>query len=90
MDFVPGGESLHHLWRQSPDEAVLRSDISEGDLRTVYRQVAGIYLELSKLEFPHVGSLCIRDDQSIHADLGPLTLKMQEIEAYGGVKVGGA
>ncbi|KAF2279663.1 uncharacterized protein EI97DRAFT_482361 [Westerdykella ornata] len=71
MDFVQG-ESLHRLWRQT-DEAVLRSDISEGDLRTVYRQVAGFYLELSKLEFPH----------SIHTDLGPLTLKMQEIEAHG-------
>jgi serine/threonine protein kinase len=90
MDFVQGGESLHHLWRRSPDGAALRSNINEADLRTVYRQIAGFYLELSKLEFPHAGSLCIRDDQSIHADLGPLTLKMQEIEAHGGVKVGGA
>lgn len=89
MDFVRGGKSLHHLWRQSPDEAVLSSNVSEADLRTIYSQIAGFYLELSKLEFPHVGSLCIRDDQSIHTDLGPLTLKMQEIEAHGGVKVGG-
>jgi serine/threonine protein kinase len=88
MDFVPGGVSLHDLWRESPDKAVLRSDISEGDLRTVYRQVAGFYLELFKLEFPHSGSLCFRDDQSIHPDLGPLTLKMQEIEATEGLKSG--
>ncbi|KAF2241873.1 hypothetical protein BU26DRAFT_535226 [Trematosphaeria pertusa] len=89
MEYIPGGECLGHLWREGPKERILRSDISERDLRTVYRQIADFYLELSKLEFPNVGSLSIRDDQSIHSDLGPLTLKMQEIEAHGGVKVGG-
>ncbi|KAF2455601.1 hypothetical protein BDY21DRAFT_395994 [Lineolata rhizophorae] len=89
MDYIPGGESLGRLWREGPNDRILRSDISERDLRTVYRQIAGFYLELSKLEFPNVGSLSIRDGQSIHSDLGPLTLKMQEIEAHGGVKVGG-
>ncbi|KAF2462601.1 uncharacterized protein BDR25DRAFT_338215 [Lindgomyces ingoldianus] len=85
---IPVPKSLGHLWREGPKERILRSDISERDLRTVYRQIAGFYLELSKLEFPNVGSLSIRDDQSIHSDLGPPTLKMQEIEAHGGVKVG--
>ncbi|OCK73946.1 hypothetical protein K432DRAFT_430305 [Lepidopterella palustris CBS 459.81] len=89
MDYIPSGECLGHLWRVGPNERILRSDVSERDLRTVYRQIAGFYLELSKLEFPNVGSLSIKDDQSVHADLGPLTLKMQEIEAHGGVKVGG-
>ncbi|KAF2000504.1 hypothetical protein P154DRAFT_598462 [Amniculicola lignicola CBS 123094] len=82
-------KSLGHLWREGPTEWILRSDISEQDLCTVYRQITGFYLKLSKLEFPNVGSLSIRDDQSIYLDLGPLTLKMQEIEAHGGVKVGG-
>ncbi|KAF2756790.1 hypothetical protein EJ05DRAFT_539672 [Pseudovirgaria hyperparasitica] len=89
MEYIPGGESLGHLWRESNEKRILRSDISERDLRTVYRQIAGFYLELSKLEFPNVGSLSMKDDESIQADLGPLTLKMQEIEAHGGVKVGG-
>lgn len=89
MDYIPDSESLGHLWREGPEKRILRSDISERDLRTVYRQIAVFYLELSKLEFPNVGSLSIRDDQSISSDLGPLTLKMQEIEAHGGVKVGG-
>lgn len=89
MDHISGGESLGHLWRVGPEERILRDDISERDLRTVYRQIAGFYLELSKLEFPTVGSLSIKDDGSIRSDSGPLTLKMQEIEAHGGVKVGG-
>ena len=88
MEYIPG-ECLGHLWRVGLKERILRPDISERDLRTVYRQIAGFYLELSNLEFPHVGSLSIRDDQSIHPDLGPLTLKMQEIEAHGGVRLGG-
>lgn len=89
MDYIQGGQCLGHLWRVSNDERILRSDISETDLRTVYRQIASFYLELSKLEFSHVDSLAIRDDQSAQVDLSPLTLEMQEIEAHGGIKVGG-
>jgi len=88
MDYVHG-ESLGHLWRTSDTDRVLRTDIDEEDLRKVYRQIAGFYLELSDLKFPVSGSLSIGDDQSIQADLCPLTLKMQEIEAHSGVKVGG-
>ncbi|KAF2245211.1 hypothetical protein BU26DRAFT_522313 [Trematosphaeria pertusa] len=89
MDYIRDGESLGNLWREAPEKRTLRTDISERDLRIVFRQIAEFYLELSALEFPNIGSLSIRDDQSIHADLSPITLKMQEIEAHSGVKVRG-
>jgi hypothetical protein len=88
MDYVHG-ESLGGLWRESNKNRVLRADIAEHDLRKVFRQIAGFYLELSDLKFSSAGSLSIKDDDSIEADVCPLTLKMQEIEAHGGVKVGG-
>jgi hypothetical protein len=88
MDYVHG-ESLGRLWRESDKNRVLRANIDERDLRKVFRQIASFYLELSDLKFPCAGSLSIRDDQSIQVDLCPLTLKMQEIEAHSGVKVGG-
>ncbi|KAF1952868.1 hypothetical protein CC80DRAFT_527599 [Byssothecium circinans] len=87
MDYICDGESLGDLWREAPEKRALRTGISERDLRIVFRQIAAFYLELSALEFPNIGSLLIRDDQSIHADLSPITLKMQEIEAHSGVKV---
>jgi hypothetical protein len=89
MDFVPSGESLGRLWSVSETNRALRPGISTGDMRKVFRQIAEFYLELSELEFPNIGSLSIGDDQSIRSDLGPLTLKMQEIEEHGDVKTGG-
>lgn len=91
MDYIQG-ELLGDLWKEVPepiDGQILRSDIKERDLHIIYRQIAGFMLDLSKLEFPHAASLCIRDDLNIHPDLGPLTAKMQEIESHGGIKVGG-
>lgn len=88
MDYV-SGESLGRLWRESDANRVLRADIDEDDLCKVFRQIAGFYLELSDLKFPNSASLCIADDESIQADLCPLTLKMQEIEAHSGIRVGG-
>jgi hypothetical protein len=89
MDYIPNGKSLGHLWRVSDKDKILRTNISQGDMRKVFHQIAKFYLELSELVFPNIGSLSIGDDQSIRSDLSPLTLKMQEIEAHGGVKTGG-
>ena len=88
MNFIRG-ESLGKLWQEELEGMdVLKSDICERDLQTVYRQIAGFLLDLSRLEFPQAGSLSSKGNDII-ANLGPLTLKMQEIEAHGGVKVGG-
>ena len=88
MNFIRG-ESLGKLWQEELEGMdVLKSDICERDLQTVYRQMAGFLLDLSRLEFPQAGSLSSKGNDII-ANLGPLTLKMQEIKAYGGVKVGG-
>ncbi|KZF21602.1 hypothetical protein L228DRAFT_156374 [Xylona heveae TC161] len=92
MDYVEG-KDLGKLWEYKPTErksdGILKSTISEQELRVVYRQIAGFLLELSRLEFDKGGALFIHGDQTIDVEQSPLTLKMQEIEAHGGVRVGG-
>lgn len=90
MDFIEG-HSLRDLWQQQPSPAIgrtLRHDIDDRNLRIVYRQLCKYLLELAELEFPQIGSLALGKNNSICVHETPLTLKMQEIEAHGGVSVG--
>jgi hypothetical protein len=53
MDFIQG-ELLGKILEVSPrpeSGAVMRPDISDEDLETIYRQAANLYLELSEHEF---------------------------------------
>jgi hypothetical protein len=54
MDFIQG-ELLGKILEVSPrpeSGAVMRPDISDEDLETIYRQAANLYLELSEHDFP--------------------------------------
>jgi hypothetical protein len=84
-DFIEG-ESLGDLLKD-PESEILRSDLSDNDLDTIYRQIANIMLELSKLNFPRIGSLSEMSDGSVTIDSRPVTLRAHEIVSHGGVDV---
>lgn len=65
---------------------VLREDLEDDIIRTVYRQMAAMYLELSVYEFDKIGSLSLH---TWSVDTRPLTLKMNETEADGNVVLDG-
>ncbi|KAL3473415.1 hypothetical protein BJX99DRAFT_261345 [Aspergillus californicus] len=87
------GEPLDVVLRQEQtqpgDAPVLRSDISDCELRVVYRQMANILLELSRHDFDRIGALSNTLDGTGLVQSRPLTLKMNETESLGGVYVGG-
>ncbi|KAJ5562714.1 hypothetical protein N7461_001475 [Penicillium sp. DV-2018c] len=91
MDFIEG-EPLDVILRQGPgrEEArSLRLDINDEELETIYRQIANFLLDLSAHDFPQIGSLSGNAILDSGIDSRPLTLKMNEIESHGGVRVGG-
>ncbi|OBT61997.1 hypothetical protein VE03_08291 [Pseudogymnoascus sp. 23342-1-I1] len=93
MDFIEG-ESLGRILEERPEPEhgpTLRSDIDDiddNDLKTIYRQVADILLQLSEHDFSQIGSLSRIDNTHSCATSRPLTLKLNEIESHGGVFVG--
>ena len=90
MEFIEGERLDGILQHPDPESRrTLRSDISKGDLENVYRQLANILLELATLDLPRIGSLSAIPAHDVCIDSGPLTLKMNEIESHGGVRVGG-
>lgn len=72
---------------------VLRKDISDKTLYVIYRQVAKILLELSIHNFDRIGAPslvhCKDGTHSWSVTSAPMTLKMNEIERSGYVRVGG-
>ena len=91
MEFIEG-EPLDMNLRQGtgPEKArSLRLDISDEELETIYRQIASFLLDLSAYNFPQIGSLSGNADFSSGVASRPLTLKMNEIESHGGVRVDG-
>ncbi|KFZ05903.1 hypothetical protein V501_07916 [Pseudogymnoascus sp. VKM F-4519 (FW-2642)] len=90
MEFIEG-ESLGKILEGRPEPehgAILTSDIDDNDLETIYRQVADILLQLSEHDFSQIGSLSRIDNTHSCAASRPLTLKLNEIKAHGGVFVG--
>ncbi|KAJ0414799.1 kinase-like domain-containing protein [Aspergillus carlsbadensis] len=92
MEFIEG-EPLDKILRQGssgPEEAhSFWEDISDKQWEIIYRQIANFLLELSAHDFPQIGSLSGNADCSRGVASRPLTLKMNEIESHGGVRVGG-
>ncbi|KAF2221587.1 hypothetical protein BDZ85DRAFT_221629 [Elsinoe ampelina] len=91
MDFIEG-VSLVDLWSDRPEAAgkrILKTDIPDQDLRYVYSQVSCFLLEQREMPFKRIGSLAPRSDGTFEASVPPLTHKMQEINAHGGIPVGG-
>lgn len=72
---------------------VLRQDVSDQTLYSIYRKIAKILLELSMHSFDQIGALSIVEaadgTHSWPIQSAPMTLKMNEIERSGNVKVGG-
>lgn len=84
-DFIEG-ESLVAILKE-PESEILRSDLSDDDLDTIYRQIANIMLQLSKLNFPRIGSFSEMGDGSVTIDSRPVTLRAHEIVSHAGVDV---
>jgi hypothetical protein len=80
MDFIPG-QRLDELLC-SGDE--FKPTITESQLKTVYVQIATMYLELWSLEFDQIGRLSW-DEESMqwYVRPDPLTIKQNELECHG-------
>lgn len=83
------GTPLNELLLDFEDEHErLREDVEDSTLQHIYRQMAGIYIELFSHDFSAIGSLAteVHGSKLIwYVDSGPLTLKMNEIQRLGGV-----
>jgi len=89
MEFVEGmplGTFLESP-RSPSSRPILRPDVKLSELEIIYRQIARIQLELSRHDFSRIGTLVKVDGQYV-PQARPLTVKMNEIESHGGVKVG--
>ncbi|KAB8239002.1 phosphotransferase enzyme family protein [Aspergillus alliaceus] len=92
MDFV-NGVSLSDLLQDPNAECpsrVMRDDISDNDVKFIYRQLANFLLQLFKLDFDQIGSLPLPQAQAHKPTLPrPLTLKAHSILQNGGVNTFG-
>lgn len=90
------GVSLASIMEEQPEPEwgpTLRNDITDDMLYKIYRQMAGILLELSMHDFDKIGSLSeVKHDNgrvTWHISSRPMTLKMNEIESKGNVTIDG-
>lgn len=92
IDGIPLSTIMEKLPRPN-GSPVLRQDISDKTLHTIYRQIANILLELSMLSFDRIGALSMVKSVDCTytwpVEYAPMTLKMNEIERCRNVKVGG-
>jgi hypothetical protein len=68
----------------------MRHDVSDETIKTLFRQVARIVLQLSKLDFARIGSMStespvLDDDYAASIQYRPLTLKAHDILQVGGI-----
>lgn len=87
-EFMQGeslGDVLKKPTEDETDPAILDPEISEQKLDIVYEQIAGFMLELSRLEFSHIGAIS-KDVTSDHwaVTRPPLTYDMNEVVAFAG------
>ncbi|KAI1370797.1 hypothetical protein F4677DRAFT_344373 [Hypoxylon crocopeplum] len=87
-DFMEGenlGDLLKKPTENEEDPATLDPDIDEGKLKTIYEQIAGFMLELSRLEFPRIGAIS-KDTVSGEWTVAglPLTYDMNEVVTFAG------
>lgn len=69
-------------WRDRPR---LNPHVDPNKLKLLYRQLADVLLQLSKLEFPNIGSLDEVDEYSWEARRRPLSIHMNELVRLGTV-----
>ncbi|KAJ0415189.1 hypothetical protein BJY00DRAFT_327199 [Aspergillus carlsbadensis] len=82
MDFI-NGVCLTDVFGGG-DSRLLKEEISETDIKYVYRQMAHFMLQLFKIDFDHIGSLPTQKT-GFAAPSRPLTWKGHEILRVGGV-----
>jgi hypothetical protein len=85
MDRENLGNILKKPTENEADPAILDPDINKAKLNIVYEQIAGFILELSQLEFPHIGAIS-RDTVSGKWTVTepPLTYDMNEVVGFAG------
>lgn len=88
MDFIEG-VSLHDITLRNPDstcnvDRVLRQDINHSEIEQIYRQMAGILLQLFQINFDQISNLPWPDTGS-PGFAQPLTFKANSILQDGGV-----
>lgn len=58
MEFIEGGVSLNDLLKEPKGGTrLLREDLRDAEMETIYRQFAVFLLQLFNLNFDHIGSL---------------------------------
>jgi hypothetical protein len=85
MEFIQNGVSLNDLLKDTNNGTrLLRDDLSDREIETIYRQFANILVQLFKLDFDHIGNL---DSPSVDLRFPsrPLTWKIHDILQTGGV-----
>jgi hypothetical protein len=85
MEFIQNGVSLNDLLKDTNNGTrLLRDDLSDREMETIYRQFANFLLQLFKLDFDHIGNL---DSPSVDLTFPsrPLTWKAHDILQTGGV-----
>jgi hypothetical protein len=86
MDFIQG-VSLSDLVNHPTAEhrtGLIREDIGDDDIETIYRQLANFFLQIFELNFDHIGSLPSAEP-GYTVPIRPLTLKTHAILQDGGV-----
>jgi aminoglycoside phosphotransferase (APT) family kinase protein len=87
MDYIPHDQDLHDVLRNPSGEdggTNLDPNIPKDKLERMYKQAAGIMLQLSSLEMPRIGSLQQHGDSFIVGGR-PLTQEMNDLVVQGGI-----
>lgn len=85
MEFIQDGVSLTKLLKDvDSGTRLLKEDLSDDEMETIYRQFANFLLQLFKLDFEHIGSLQ-SPNPSLRFPIRPLTWKAHDILQTGGV-----
>jgi len=92
--FIEGVSLVDVLRDQNDQESrMMREDVEDADIQTIYQQIAHFMLQLSKLNFPRIGSLSSKSHNDDGTNFAaticsrPLTWKAHEILNVGGVDV---
>lgn len=92
MEYIDGTPLNELLLNFEDENERLRKDIKDTTLRHIYRQMAGVYLELFSHDFPAIGAIDMNIrglERTWHVTSGPLTFKMNEVQRLGGVELQG-
>jgi hypothetical protein len=79
MEYIQDGVTLNDLFKDvNSGTRLLRENLSDGEIETVYRQFANFMLQLFQLDLNHIGSL-EPPTPKIQIPIRPLTWKTHDI-----------